>query len=263
MSGPAGPRPQKVMQESRVLVQTHLLTSSLQPPPREGAGNTGSKAPLRLPSLVAAGRGSRGRSSMARLSLSEPSLLNLNENIQFEGFSNVRRPSVLQKRPPPPPPPPPSKSPSLLPCRTWLPSGSCQNLQDRQKGPGCSRPVYFHFSQAIQPRSRPARHHSYNPTPSADNLRPLGMHDSSPQREPLSVVGKPYLRSCSQRLAPAAAAASAPAPARAQLHVFLPTEAEAEEVDSESVDEGFMDELDCKMTSLKLQQGALKTLTYH
>ncbi|XP_069372953.1 uncharacterized protein [Paralichthys olivaceus] len=271
MNGPAGaapptaviggPRHQKAVQESRALVQIHLLTSSVRPQPREGAGNTGSKAPLRLPSLVAAGRGSRRRSSMARLSLSEPSLLTLNENVQIEGFSHIRRPSVLQSGPPPPPPF--SKSSALLPCRTWLPPGRSQNQQNRQKGAGCSRPVYIHLSQAIQLSSRPARRHSHNPTPSADtgNLRPLVMQDSSSQSEPLSVVGKPYLPGCGQRLAPAPAAASGPA--RAQLHVFLPTEAEGEEVDRESVDEGFMDELDCKMTSLKLQQGALKTLTYH
>lgn len=77
---------------------------------------------------------------------------------------------------------------------------------------------------------------------------------SSSQGELLSVVGKP----CLQR--PALPAAG---PGRTQLHVFLPTEAEGEEVDSESVDEGFMDELDSKITSLKLQQGAPKTATYH
>lgn len=76
----------------------------------------------------------------------------------------------------------------------------------------------------------------------------------------MSVVGKPCLPSCSERPTLAAAAAG---PARTQLHVFLPTEAEGEEVDSESVDEGFMDELDSKIISLKLQQGAPKTLTYH
>lgn len=95
------------------------------------------------------------------------------------------------------------------------------------------------------------------------DLRPLVMQyrNSSSQGEPLSVIGKPCLPSCSER--PALAAAAAAGPARTQIHVFLPTEAEGEEVDSESVDEGFMDELDSKITSLKLQQGAVKTLTYH
>ena len=75
----------------------------------------------------------------------------------------------------------------------------------------------------------------------------------------MSVVGKPCLPSCGQR--PAVAAATT-GPARTQLHVFLPSEAEGEEVDSESVDEGFMDELDSKITSLKLQQAAPKTVTH-
>lgn len=87
--------------------------------------------------------------------------------------------------------------------------------------------------------------------------------------EPLSVIGKTCLPGSSQRVvaaananatANAAATAAAAGPGRTQLHVFLPTEAEGEEVDSESVDEGFMDELDSKITSLKLQQRASKTL---
>ncbi len=91
------------------------------------------------------------------------------------------------------------------------------------------------------------------------DLRPSVMQyrNSSSQGEPLSVIGKPCLPSCSQR--PPLAAG----PARTQLHVFLPTEAEGEEVDSESVDEGFMDELDSKIISLKLQQGTSKTFTLH
>ena len=80
------------------------------------------------------------------------------------------------------------------------------------------------------------------------DFRPLAMSEA----EPLSVVGKPCLLNCSQR--PTLAAG----PGRTQLHVFLPTEAEGEEVDSESVDEGFMDELDNKITSLKIQHGARK-----
>ncbi|KAI3358825.1 hypothetical protein L3Q82_015222, partial [Scortum barcoo] len=157
--------------------------------------------------------------------LSEPSLHTPNDNILFEGFSSNRRPSVLQKRPPPPPSF--SRSSVLLPCKTCHPSGT--NQQPVQT---CSRPAFIHFSQAIQPSSkpRPARRHSHNPALSAEMSAP-----------PPPAAG----------------------PARTQLHVFLPTEAEGEEVDSESVDEGFMDELDSKMTSLKLQQGAPKTATYH
>ncbi|XP_029299337.1 uncharacterized protein LOC115015869 [Cottoperca gobio] len=201
---------------------------------------------------------------MAHLSFSEPSLLTPNENILFEGLSSNRHPSVVQKRPPPPPPF--SKSSVMLPCNTCHPSGTSQQ-QIHQQVQSCSRPAYIHFSQAIQPGSkpRPVRRHSHNPALSSEmvqqgDLRPLVMQyrNSSSQGEPLCVVGKPCLPSCRERPALAAAAS----PARTQLHVFLPTEAEGEEVDSESVDEGFMDELDNKITSLKLQQGALKTLTF-
>jgi len=61
----------------------------------------------------------------------------------------------------------------------------------------------------------------------------------------------------------ASTSTGAAGPARTQLHVFLPTEAEGVELDSGSVDEGFMDELDSRVTSLKLLQGAPKTLSYH
>ncbi|XP_042362936.1 uncharacterized protein LOC121958132 [Plectropomus leopardus] len=276
MSGPAGAAPptvvlglgldvsgrwhQRAVQKSRDLVQTYLLSSSVRPPPTAG-GAWGTRAPVRLPSLVATAKGPRRRSSMARLSLSEPSLFTPNDNILFEGFSSSRRRSVLQKRPPPPPPF--SKSSVPLPCKTCLPFGTSQTHQNQVQS--SSRPAYIHFSQAIQPGSKPkpVRRHSHNPALSAEtvqgDLRPsvVQYRNSPSQGEPLSVVGKPCLPSCGER--PALAAG----PGRTQLHVFLPTEAEGEEVDSESVDEGFMDELDSKITSLKLQQGAPKTLTYH
>ncbi|XP_051811584.1 uncharacterized protein LOC110963609 [Acanthochromis polyacanthus] len=274
MSGPAGAAPPTAVlglgldvggpwhQRSRALVQTFLLTGSMlpPPPPTAAAGGRPDRTPLRLPSLVSAAKGPRRRSSMARLSFSEPSLLTPNENVQFEGFSNNRRSSVLQKRPPPPPPF--MKSSGLLTCRTCHPSGP--NQPGQQQVQSCSRPTYIHFSQAIQPSSkpRPARRHSHNPALSSEaaqgDLRPsAAQYRTSPsQEEPLSVVGKPCLLSCSQRSA-------AVGPSRAQLHVFLPSEAEGEEADRESVDEGFMDDLDNKITSLKLQQGARKAVTHH
>ncbi|XP_042290963.1 uncharacterized protein LOC121912697 [Thunnus maccoyii] len=230
---------QRAAQKSRASVQTYLLTSTVLPPPTAGGSSRGTKTPLRLPSLVA--KGPRRRSTMARLSLSEPSLLTPKENIIFEGFSSNRRPNVLQKRPPPPP--------------FWKSSQPRQQQRHQHQVQSCSRSAYIHFSQAIQPSSkpRPVRRHSHNPTLSSEmaqgGFRPLAMQS---QAEPLSVVGKPCLLNCSQR------PAMATGPGRTQLHVFLPTEAEGEEVDSESVDEGFMDELDSKITSLKLQQGAPK-----
>lgn len=96
----------------------------------------------------------------------------------------------------------------------------------------------------------------------------FGSH-SLPGGEALSVVGRPCLPGCSQTLA--LVAASLP-PKRTQLHVFLPTgdgaregegEREEAEADSESVDEGFMDELDSKITALRLQRGGPKTVPYH
>lgn len=180
-------------------------------------------------------------------SFSEPSLFTTNENLLFEELSLNRRPSVLQKRPPPRPSF--SKSSSVFPYKT---------SQPHQEVSSCSRPTFIHLSHAIQPssRPRPVRRHSHNLALSSDMLhgdfRPSA---SQYKEEPLSVVGKPCLLTCSQR--PAAG------PARTQIHVFLPSEAEGEEADRESVDEGFMDELDSKITSLKLQQEAPKTNTPH
>lgn len=182
-------------------------------------------------------------------SLSEPSLLSPHENVLYDGFSRNRLLSVSQKRTPPPP----------LSSNTCHQSGTSHHVQH------CSRPAYIHFSQAIQLSSkpRPVRRHSHTSALSAEtgDLRPLVMQDnnSTSQGEPLSVIGKPCLPSCSER--PVVAVAAAVRPARPQLHVFLPTEAEGEEVDSQSVDEGFMDELDSKITSLSLQQGAPKTVS--
>lgn len=51
-----------------------------------------------------------------------------------------------------------------------------------------------------------------------------------------------------------------PMPARPQLHIFLPTDDKGVEMDSESVDEGFLDELDYKIRSLKLEQGSAQTI---
>lgn len=183
-------------------------------------------------------------------SLSEPSLITPKENTIFEGFPSNRHASVLQKRPPPPP--------------FWKSSQPHQQQNNQQQVQSCSRSAYIHFSQAIQPSSkpRPMRRHSHNSALSPEmvqgDLQPLAMQcrNSSSQIESLSVIGKPCFLNCGQR------PAMATSPGRTQLHVFLPTEAEGEEVDSESVDEGFMDELDNKITSLKLQERALKTVTY-
>ncbi|CAJ1082994.1 uncharacterized protein LOC117828254 [Xyrichtys novacula] len=233
--------------------QMYPLTSSENPPfpgggGGGGGGGRGSHTPLRLPALVTTTKGPRERGRMTRLSVSEPSLITSNEYVHSEKSSSSYRPSVLQKRPPPLAPF--SKSSILLSYKTRQP-------HQQKKG------VYLHFSKAIQPRSkpRPARCHSHKPAPSTELIqgdpRPQGTsHGALIQGEVLSVVGKPCPLSCSQR----PIQRTVTGPARTQLHVFLPTEAEGEEVDSESVDEGFMDELDNKITSLKLQQGAAKAV---
>ncbi|KAK2920799.1 hypothetical protein Q8A73_000284 [Channa argus] len=246
----SGPWHQGAVQKSRTMVQTCLYSSSVHPASTAGGGSRGTKTPLRLPSLIASAKRPQRRSTTARLSLSEPSLLIPNDNELFEGVSKNRRHSALQKQPPPPPSL--SKSSTLLSYRPCGRSGTCQPHQ--QPVQSCRGPAYIHFSQAIQLSSkpRPMRRHSHNPVLSAHvgDLRPSPVQG---QEEPLSVIGKPCLPSCSQRPAMVVATA-APGPIRPQLHVFLPTEVEGE-VDIESVDEGFMDELDTKMTSLTVQRG--------
>lgn len=161
----------------------------------------------------------------------------------MDGCSGSRLSSCLQMRPPPPPSF--SKPPTLLPCR------NCDQ-QHNQQLQSCGRPAYIHFSRAIRPAARPApvRRHSHNPDVSAEVLQGnfRRRNSSSCQGETLFVVGKPCFLGCGPR--PPAAAGPA---GRAQLHVFLPSEAKPEEADRESVDEGFMDELDCRITALKLQ----------
>lgn len=203
-------------------------------------------------------------------SLSEPSLLTPKENNIFAEFSSNSRHGVSQKRTLPSP----SFGKSWSPFKTCHPSGTSKShLQQnhRRQVESCSRPTYIHFSQAIQPNSKPkpARHISHNQALNSEmaqgDRRALAMQipNSSSKSEPLSVIGKPCLLNCSH----GPVMAATPGSGRTQLHVFLPTEEEGEregeEVDCESVDEGFMDELDSKITSLKLQQGAPKTVTYH
>nr|XP_020474164.1 uncharacterized protein LOC109970735 [Monopterus albus] len=240
--GISGPWPQ------RALVQTYLLPSSVRPPLAAG-GHRGTKTALRLPFLVATTKGPHRMDSMVQLSLSEHSLLTPNEYVLFSG-NHLH--SVSQRRPPPPPF---SRSSALLPYKTSHQSGTSQfhQQQNQQQVQSCSRPAYVNFSQAIQPSSKPIHHshNTHNLAHSAEkrDLRPLAKqyHNALSWGEPLTVTGKPCLLNSSQRRTLAAG------PVRTQLHVFLPTEAEGEETDSESVDEGFMDELDSKITSLKLQ----------
>ncbi|CAL1585077.1 unnamed protein product [Knipowitschia caucasica] len=176
---------------------------------------------VRLPALTA--KVPRRRSGLARLSLSEPSLFPHKDSVSLEVLSHG--PSLLHKR---------STSSSS--------SNALVTPNPPARPPDPSRPLYLHFSRCLQPSVRPRaqRRHSHTAV------------QVSPRPEPLSVVGKTCVPVSSPRPAPA------PRPSRAHIHVFLPSEAEVE--DSESVDEGFMDELDLKMSSLRLQQGAPHTL---
>lgn len=127
-------------------------------------------------------------------------------------------------------------------------------------------PIYTHFSQPIRLSAKvpPSRRFSDTVARTSpeirSELRPFIVHYGlgSPEGEALSVVGRPC-----QTLAPVVA--SLP-PKRTHLHVFLPTgdqAREGEEADSESVDEGFMDELDSKITALRLQHGGSNAVPYH
>lgn len=178
-------------------------------------------------------------------SLSEPSLLNPNETILF---SSNHHPDVLQKHSSVPPI---SKSSVPLSCKISpppRPTSQLQKHQSHQEVQSCNRPGFINFCQAIQLNSkpRPVNRHLHNPilTTERSKLKPavIQYHKSPFKVEPLSITGKPCFFSCSQRSVVSAAAV----PARSQLHVFLPTEVEGEEADSESADEGFMDELDCR-----------------
>ncbi|XP_036001858.1 uncharacterized protein LOC118565554 [Fundulus heteroclitus] len=265
MSGPGGAAPPTAVlgldvsglwRRGSIQRNTRLLSGSVQPGLR-------SRAPLRLPALVAAGEGPRRRSSIARLSVSEPSLLSPGQEVPSEGSSGTRRLGVLQIRPPLPVPM--SKASTLPSCKNCTPAAGRD--QQHLHLQSCGRPAYIQFSQAIRPvlRPGPLRRHSHNPALSSETLLPdqRRRDSSSSQGEALSVVGRPCFLGCSQRPAASAAAAAAGPPGRAQLHVFLPSEAEGEEGDGESVDEGFMDELDSRITSLKPQQEVQQTLANH
>ncbi|KAF4080530.1 hypothetical protein AMELA_G00172360 [Ameiurus melas] len=119
------------------------------------------------------------------------------------------------------------KHPSSLPCEsTDRPLLAC-------------RPVYTHFSLPLQPLPRlnrvnsPARRLNI----SQCGLRPSVKEQQSPGcQENLSIKGIP----CFNR--------ALPTKGPKQLHVFLPTEgtADQDDKDSESIDEGFMDEISAR-----------------
>lgn len=193
-------------------------------------------------------------------SVSEPSLIGPNEIVLFCG-NHCHRQGVFEKHPSAPPI---SRLSLPLSCELCPPPRVSQLRQQQSHWEvrHCNRPGFINFCQAIRPssQSRPASRHLHNSSLTTDTRKPksaLIWYPNSPfLGEPLSITGKPCLLSCSQR----SVVSTVPVPARPQLHIFLPTGDKGVEMDSESVDEGFLDELDDKITSLKLQQGSAQTV---
>lgn len=199
-------------------------------------------------------------SSSCLCSVSEPSLLNPKETVLF-CENHCHRQGVFQKHPSVPPI---SRLSLPLSCELCpLPRGSqLRKQQSHQELRSCNRPGFIHFCQAIRQSSqpRPTSHHLHNSGLTIETRKPKSAviwYPNSPfKSEPLSITGKPCLLSCSRR----SVASTIPVPARPQLHIFLPMDDKVIEMDNESVDEGFLDELDFKMTSLKLQQASAQTV---
>lgn len=134
--------------------------------------------------------------------------------------------------------------------QTHIPSLPCESL-DRPLL--ACRPVYTHFSLPLRPL--PRLNHVTTPARSLNvsqcGLRPLVKEQNSPGcQENLSITGIPCFSKALLAKGPK------------QLHVYLPTEGTVEEddKDSESTDEGFMDEVDHKAV-FKQQEGETKSLT--
>ncbi|CAL8396760.1 unnamed protein product [Gadus morhua 'NCC'] len=260
-----GPWHRRDPQKTRSRTFSYLLSSSV--PPTCGPGGR-PRNPVRLPSLTADQRPHR-KTPVVSLSFSEPSLFSPGENVHISGKHH--RPNSFPKQPPPSNPPP-NKSSSMTPGNTYNPSRHRRSDATRllpRHNPNDHRPIYTHFSQPIRPspKTPPSRPPSESITSSEiwSELRPSVMRygRGSSAREGLSVVGRPCLPGCCRTLA--SVAASLPLK-RTELHVFLPTgdpAREAGETDAESVDEGFMDELDCKINSLRLQRVRPKSDPYH
>ncbi len=110
----------------------------------------------------------------------------------------------------------------------------------------------MHFSQPLKPVPKVGRAftHSQRRATESRSLQALARQHRQPiNLEALSVRGKTCLPT--QHLP-----TSSSNEPRTQLHVFLPVDGARQENDrdSESDDEGFMDELDNKVTTLRLQQ---------
>ncbi|XP_063040787.1 uncharacterized protein LOC134435680 [Engraulis encrasicolus] len=236
---------QRILQETRSRARSYLLSRSLPPLPPASAPRSRDTT-VHLPTLASSRKPSlRGQDGAptVQLSISEPSL-----------FASQPRATLPDRFPQRRRPPPRKRTPQLPLCRLC-------DLDGSKSLDSCSRPTYTAFSCPIRPVSKLSPSPSSSSASSRSQLAlsaqlgvrrlvftsplPSGAHQGA-----LSVRGTPCLPPPTPQ---------ATAQGRAQLHVFLPSEAlSSEELDRESVDEGFMDELDSKVTSLKLQQGATK-----
>ncbi|XP_056336348.1 uncharacterized protein LOC130247167 [Danio aesculapii] len=181
---------------------------------------------FRLPSLS---RSTHGRTTTVPLSISEPSLFTPGQRTDFQ--SKTRGPFLRNRAP-------------------SLPSS---------KSPEDYNQVYMRFSQPLRPIPKSAQTltRAQRRTTETRAPQPLVRPFSKPLNpETLSIRGKTCVLSQHSNMSSSS---------RTQLHVFLPVEGAAleDDRDSESVDEGFMDELDNKITSLRLQRDpkALKQCT--
>ncbi|XP_016097727.1 uncharacterized protein [Sinocyclocheilus grahami] len=214
---------QWAMQRNRTLVRTYLLSSSVLPLP-----GSRSRDDFRLPSLLS--RSTHGRTTAVPLSVSEPCLFTPGQRAVFEGFSKIHHPLL----------------------HTPGPSPSCKTLEKPKMPQQSYHQVYMHFSQPLKPVPKVGQAFTHSQQQATENrgLQPLVRQRRQPANlETLSVRGKTCLPT--QHLPTSSSSAS-----RTQLHVFLPAEGagQEEDRDSESVDEGFMDELDNKVTNLRLLQ---------
>lgn len=210
---------QWALQRNRALVRTYLLSSSVLPLP-----GSRSRDDFRLPSLS---RSTHGRTTTVPLNVSEPCLFTPGQRAVFEGFSKKRCP-LLNKRGPSSP--------------------SCETLENTKTPQQSYHQVYMHFSQPLKPVPKVGQAFTYSQRRATESRGMQALVRQPKNVETLSVRGK----TCFPTQHLPTSSSSAP---RTQLHVFLPAEStrQEEDRDSESVDEGFMDELE-KVNTLRLQQ---------
>ncbi|KAI7799065.1 hypothetical protein IRJ41_017327, partial [Triplophysa rosa] len=211
-------------QSRQTLGQTYILSSSMLP--LSASSGSRLKEDFRLPSVPTS---THGRTTTVPLSISEPSLFRPRHWAFLGEFSSNYSPPLR------------SRAPSLPSCKT------AENAKMPQQS---YHQVYVQLSQPLRPIPKVGKktvtRGGQKQTTERRSLQPLARHSRQlPNHETLSVRGKTCLPS-----QPLPSAAS-----RKELHIFLPAEgAEEEETrDSESVDEGFMDELDNKISTIALQ----------